>query len=466
MITAVITSAGRHDLLKRTLESYQEHADLNAIETFIVEDSPADRPGWLSQGAFPRLGTVHWVPNRVSRGQVYSIDRAYELVRTPYVMHLEDDWKFLRPRFLNASVDILEACPDILQVLLGHYNGHPVEQLPQYPFQTKTLNWREGWSGFSWNPGLRRISDWHRIGSYGRHAGYSANGLAPELGLSRLYAELGYRVGCLPDICTEHLGNGRSVAHQPHRQPSRTLIIIPACHEYKYTDWEADIHVSGPGQLDRLKACRETWLRDVAPHSAYLDYKFFYGQGAKRAPLPDEVFLDVDDTYRCLPQKVAAAFTWAWGNGYKRVIKCDDDSYLWVDRMLRDALSPEWENVPYYGFKHLHGYVTGGASYILTGHALSVMASTRPMDFEHWAEDHTTNRLLGKHGISGTYHMGHQPGFANHWYNVDSIDSAGYAMPKQGHLLPDRDTVPLRAIHAVRPDDMRTLYSRWVPCGQ
>lgn len=466
MITGVVTSCNRHDLLQRTLESFNRYADLNLQETIIVEDSAADRPDWLVQGAFPRLGLIRWIGNGCSRGQVYSIDAAYEQVRTEYIFHMEDDWETISGGFIQTSIDILEKHPEIFQVLLGDYNAHPSEQISTYAFRTKLLDWREGWSGFSFNPGCRRRSDWARIGSYGRHTGYASNGLGPELTLSRLHSGLGYRVAVLPTVSVQHIGDGgRSVARQPHKQPERTLIVIPACHRYKYDSWQSDIHIDGVSQLDRLAACRETWIRDIKPHADYLDYRFFYGEGGTRAPEPDEVFIPVSDEYRHLPLKLCAAYHWAKEQGYSRVYKCDDDTFVWVDRLARDFLSPEWENEPYYGFKHEHGYVTGGAGYVLNKRAFNLMSNAQPHQISHWAEDITTYKLLDAVNIQGKYHEGHQPGHSNHWFSTDQIDSAGRFQIKQS--LPSTcqsfPSVSLRAIHAVQPERMRELYSRWVP---
>ena len=56
------------------------------------------------------------------------------------------------------------------------------------------------------------------------------------------------------------------------------------------------------GQIsERLQAVRATWWPDIPPN---VDGRFFFGRGADREPLPDEVFLDVPDNYECLPHKV------------------------------------------------------------------------------------------------------------------------------------------------------------------
>lgn len=467
--TIVVTSSGRHDLLEQTLQSFQQFADETALETIIVEDGPTEKPAWLVRGAFPRLGEVTWIGNGVTRGQVYSIDTAYERVKTPYIFHCEDDWGFSGgSRFIADSQEILEKYPEILQVLLGNYNAHPVERLPEYPFETKVWNWREAWSGFSWNPGLRRKSDWNMIGSYGRHVGYGEAGLGPECSLTSLYRDLGFRVACLPKVSVRHIGDTRSVARQAHKIPEKTLIIIPACHEYQYGSWQSDVHRDGHIQIGRLGSVRDTWSRDVAPHTPYLDYKFFFGRGANRQPLPDEVFLDVEDGYSFLPLKCSAAYRWARENGYKRVYKCDDDTYVWVDRLVRDMLSPRWEDEQYYGYRHLHGYVTGGAGYVLNGRAFTIMGTTKPVDYDHWAEDISTYKILERKGnISGVYNPGHQPGHSAHWFDTSLIDSAGTTVLGNVQGLPNPgDRVALRAIHAVKIEDMHELYSRWLPVAK
>lgn len=77
---------------------------------------------------------------------------------------------------------------------------------------------------------------------------------------------------------------------------------------------------------------RETWLPSVPKDK--IDVRFFLGNG-EREPLDDEVFLDVEDSYAGLPQKVQAMFSWAYTNGYTHVMKLDDDCILLVEEWLR-----------------------------------------------------------------------------------------------------------------------------------
>jgi hypothetical protein len=70
-----------------------------------------------------------------------------------------------------------------------------------------------------------------------------------------------------------------------------------------------------------------------------LDVRFFRGRGATREPLEDEVFLDCGDAYLELPEKVKAAMSWAYKNGYDYTAKVDDDVVVkpkeWFSGFLR-----------------------------------------------------------------------------------------------------------------------------------
>lgn len=96
----------------------------------------------------------------------------------------------------------------------------------------------------------------------------------------------------------------------------KTLIAIMNCHS---RDAWAD-------------AIRQTWLPRV-PEGA-VDVKFFRGRGATRDPLSDEVFLDCDDSYDGLPDKVQAMIRWAYEHGYDFFLKCDDDVVIDLVKLL------------------------------------------------------------------------------------------------------------------------------------
>src|ERR1035437_3930578 len=88
----------------------------------------------------------------------------------------------------------------------------------------------------------------------------------------------------------------------------KTLLALITCHNRgAYAD-----------------AQRETWIPQI-PEG--LDYRFFLGP-SERTPKEDEVFLNCDDSYRGLPNKVQEVVRWAQEHGYDCMAKVDDDVVL------------------------------------------------------------------------------------------------------------------------------------------
>jgi hypothetical protein len=80
--TVIITSCDRHDLLERTLRSFRlQNSDRRCGRFIVVEDGAADpRKICAKYGA-----ELISIGERV--GQPTAIDRAYEMVTTPYIFH-------------------------------------------------------------------------------------------------------------------------------------------------------------------------------------------------------------------------------------------------------------------------------------------------------------------------------------------------------------------------------------------
>jgi hypothetical protein len=207
-VTVILTSCGRHDLLERTLSSFVKHNTYAAIAEFIVVEDGVGDPSEICGKFGARLIRIG-----ERRGQIHAIDTAYAQVKTPYIFHLEDDWLFYKPGFIERSRQILEADPSTLQVWLRAWddtNGHPlVFKADDGSFATVATGVLKVWNGFSFNPGLRRFSDYRKIGSY---AAAAINGLHFEEAISVKYGELGYRAVILDrDGYVEHIGWDRHV---------------------------------------------------------------------------------------------------------------------------------------------------------------------------------------------------------------------------------------------------------------
>jgi len=205
--TVVVTSCGRFDLLAETLKSFQQHADIAPRKYVVIEDScnPA----------------VHAVTDRLSApcttivndqrlGQIQSIDRAYSEVETEWIFHCEDDWQFFRPGFIEESLLVLKRHPEISMVGLrprSEFNklvrNAPVEMEGSVPWVRFDTRLHPEYFGYSFNPGLRRMSDYRRFGPFARLGG--------EMHVSVAFMDAGLQMGSLEKAAVMHIGDGRHI---------------------------------------------------------------------------------------------------------------------------------------------------------------------------------------------------------------------------------------------------------------
>lgn len=217
-ITLVVTSCGRLDLLKRTLESFDRFNTAPIREVFITEDAGDEGVRAVIPSHWKDHTTIF--VNRPKLGQLASIDLAYGQVKTPYIFHCEDDWEFYRPAFVEDSRRVLEQRPDILQVWLRNYvydlsvhspyihlgEREIVDGVPCYPFTSD----KPEWQSFSLNPGLRRLKEYQLCAPYA--------GFGGEKALSRRYSQLNLTAVMLEGDAVLHTGFGEHVELPEERE--------------------------------------------------------------------------------------------------------------------------------------------------------------------------------------------------------------------------------------------------------
>lgn len=234
MITGVLTSCGRYSLLQITIESFFRFNSWPIEKLIVVEDGPE-----IPDEVRDRMSEypIEWCSTGKRVGQIAAIDYAYSRVRTPYIFHMEDDWQFYQSGFMEKSLIVLESNPKCIQVwirALNDTNGHPVcphvfrnhgvqwKQL-SFNYRGQGARWKRVffkahkhlWHGFSFNPGLRRLSDYVAIGGYGVHAKFEpTNPGSAESALNVLYRGRDCFSAILADIDTgyiHHIGGDHHV---------------------------------------------------------------------------------------------------------------------------------------------------------------------------------------------------------------------------------------------------------------
>ena len=224
-VTVVITSSNRHDLLEQTLDSFVRWNTYKGIRRVLLIEDSYVYPSFVDNNpkyAGYNISVLHTTPRL---GQLLGIDVAYKYVDTEYIFHCEDDWEFYAKGFIENSIPILDSSPHTLQVHLRHPEDilpggeldYTVDASGAFARIHKGRRGAKTWHGFSFNPGLRRLCDYRRIGSYsGQLLTERYSGQHFEAYIGFLYKELGYEaamsLGNAGQGFVRHIGEGRHVS--------------------------------------------------------------------------------------------------------------------------------------------------------------------------------------------------------------------------------------------------------------
>lgn len=229
----------------------------------------------------------------------------------------------------------------------------------------------------------------------------------------------------------------------------KLLVAIMTCHKLDYfiddltIDWCTQQGLRCTDQTARVNTIRTTWLKQLPPD---IDYRFFYGnklrqdhrrnspQAPLRDPKHDEVFLDCGDSYTSNPAKMKAICAWALERGYDYILRCDDDTYIYPDRLF----ATNWSEFDYVGAGANPTAFHPGGCMFLSRRAMELIVKGRPTTY---ADDVWIGQLMRDNGIPLVY----EPTMHNQW-------GTGYKVPK------DIDPTGISSFHSCTPEVMRILY--------
>ena len=195
-VTFTITSCNRLDLLKQTIDSFSVH-NTYPIDEWIMSDDSGDSiiANQLDFLYGDRFTILH---NNPKIGLSKSLDNMFNRSSNEYIFHCEDDWLFEKGEFIKESLSKLQDT-SIHQVWIRHKNQTPHE----YEQDGAVKIYDNRWKGFTWNPGLRRKSDYVKMFPNGFQE------FGSEIECS-IHANLfNYKaVSIVETVCT-HIGTGR-----------------------------------------------------------------------------------------------------------------------------------------------------------------------------------------------------------------------------------------------------------------
>ena len=193
------------------------------------------------------------------------------------------------------------------------------------------------------------------------------------------------------------------------------LLALYTCHAYNY-DMRGMVPYPVRPQMLRRPAIKATWLQDVD-----IPYRWFFGKHTEgNQPGEDEVFLDCPDDYYSLPHKTQAIAQWAIANGFDRVFKVDDDTFIHWDRF---KTRPCFQDVEYSGGcwdGSSHAY---GGCYVMAGKMLDAVAFT-PIERGTWGEDSWVGSVAKKNGVAFTRDDTFHYGSVDVHTNVQAVDDS------------------------------------------
>lgn len=218
-VSVVLTSCNRFDLLQKTLESFFKYNTYPISQFIIIEDSHNVKKLNNILQKFTHIDfVVLW--NAPQIGQMKSIEKAYSYVTSEYIFHCEDDWEFYRTSFIEDSLEILNSNKKIVTVWLREQNdtnSHPIDAQiytakdnDKVKYQLLQVNHKRKknsleWHGFTFNPGLRRYSDYRLVAPISKYSG--------ERELSEKYFQLGYRAAIVKKGYIRHIGFHRGIRY-------------------------------------------------------------------------------------------------------------------------------------------------------------------------------------------------------------------------------------------------------------
>lgn len=230
-ITIITTTCKRFELFYRTVNSVIKYVtDLHEhlYEWIVIDDNSDDQMRDNMREKFPFITYVF--KDREFKGHSKSMNMIFDLVKTPYVFNIEDDWEFFFPdNYISKMLNVFAKSQDdsIGQVLVNinyaedvttykdvrgssmrvttdgqpywihnHYTG---EELTQKNNELRRSN-NFYWPHFSLRVGIAKVDVLRRVGKFNENASHF------EMEYGQRYVSSGYKTAFLNGVFCLHIG--------------------------------------------------------------------------------------------------------------------------------------------------------------------------------------------------------------------------------------------------------------------
>ena len=171
MITTLIFTDGRDELLKQCITSLDQHVSFPQEDRRVIVDDTGEAAHWdYLQKVYPRCIVL---PHLKKIGFCRTISTAWQWVLnssiwTEYVFHVEDDFIFQRPVSLGDLIEVLDKNQDVAQLALKRQPVNNTEVEAQDLYRARPGQWEQKKTGehywlkhrnfFTTNPSLYPFS--------------------------------------------------------------------------------------------------------------------------------------------------------------------------------------------------------------------------------------------------------------------------------------------------------------------
>ena len=229
IITFTITSCKRFDLFEKTMNSFINCCtDLDRIDYwFCVDDNSSPEDKKLMQEKYPFF--IFYWKTPCEKGHPRSMNMIRKAAKTPYIFHMEDDWKFFHRRnYISDCMEVLSTNQSIGQCLINKNYAETIgddnivgglravtkrgikffvheytpDKASKYAFMEKYKNSRNCayWPHFSFRPSLLKRDVLMAVGPYNEEISHF------EMDYSYKYVSKGYKSCFLDGIFCLHIG--------------------------------------------------------------------------------------------------------------------------------------------------------------------------------------------------------------------------------------------------------------------
>lgn len=214
-VTLCLTFGRRPALLRETLQSllpFNSFDEILGVNDFGDAESSA-----IFRELCPGATLVRSPAKRL---QHVAIDAMYSRVKTPLIMHCEDDWLFDPTDVVTDAAKILDHDPGVSVVSLVKKRCAPgtvTRYADGISYWFPIARRKSRFGSYTFNPSLVRRSTWAEHGPYSR---YTSEGM-----LSEHFKAHGLSTAHLANGFCSHIGHSDSVAHVSGWQRLRRNIL-------------------------------------------------------------------------------------------------------------------------------------------------------------------------------------------------------------------------------------------------